>query len=163
MNTGGSAFSQTFQHITAIKLHELERQRETCIKYAEDTLTMSQALKDPVSRFDVLLKRIKRWPGTGSVLSQEHLKYDTWLQQARHDPSISSAQVLQRISNMEVELKQAITRYDYAKLFGDLLKEWLESGDSSLATMGTESTSDEPPTQAKTHRAGRLFSTLYCL
>ena len=58
-----------------------------------------------------------------------------WLKQAKTDPSISQKQLAAWASNLETQLQQAVTRYDYAKLFGDLLGEWLQSGDS-LATSG---------------------------
>jgi len=54
----------------------------------------------------------------------------SWLYQARHDSSISSEQVNAWANTLETELRQAVTRYDYAKLFGDLLDEWISSGDS---------------------------------
>lgn len=54
----------------------------------------------------------------------------SWLYQARHDASISSDQVNSWATTLETELRQAMTRYDYAKLFGDLLNEWISSGDS---------------------------------
>jgi hypothetical protein len=57
----------------------------------------------------------------------------SWLHQAKNDPSLSSAQVDAWCASLETQLRQATTRYDFAKLFGDLLDEWLKSGDS-LAT-----------------------------
>jgi hypothetical protein len=54
----------------------------------------------------------------------------SWLYQARHDGSISREQVNSWATMLDTELRQAMTRYDYAKLFGDLLNEWISSGDS---------------------------------
>ena len=54
----------------------------------------------------------------------------SWLYQARHDGPISSEQANAWANAPETELRQAVTRYDYAKLFGDLLDEWISSGDS---------------------------------
>jgi hypothetical protein len=54
----------------------------------------------------------------------------SWLYQARHDSSISKEQVNSWATTLETELHQAVTRFDYAKLFGDLLDEWISSGDS---------------------------------
>lgn len=58
------------------------------------------------------------------------VSFPSWLHQARHDGSISSEQVNSWATTLEIELRQAVTRYDYAKLFGDLLNEWISSGDS---------------------------------
>jgi hypothetical protein len=54
----------------------------------------------------------------------------SWLHQARNDPSLPSTQVEAWSSSLEIQIRQATTRYDFAKLFGDLLDEWLKSGDS---------------------------------
>ncbi|KAJ3934205.1 MAG: hypothetical protein NXY57DRAFT_714525 [Lentinula lateritia] len=63
MTNSASAFGQTFQYITAIKLHELEKQRETCMKYVDDTLADVKIAKNPVSQLDILLNRIHGWKG----------------------------------------------------------------------------------------------------
>jgi hypothetical protein len=54
----------------------------------------------------------------------------SWLHQAKNDPSLSSTQVDAWSMSLETQLHQATTRYDFAKLFADLLDEWLKSGDS---------------------------------
>ncbi|KIK58068.1 hypothetical protein GYMLUDRAFT_202910 [Collybiopsis luxurians FD-317 M1] len=150
MTNSGSAFGQTFQYITDIKLHELERQREACVKYVQETLAQARAATDPVSHLDILLQRIQGWTGTGlSSLTSSDINlgnYKAFVHQARHDPSIPSAQISGWISTLEGQLDQAVTRYNYAKLFGDLLKEWLQSGDSLAVTSdsNTQTESAEP-------------------
>ena len=67
----GSAFGQTLQYITSIKLQELERQREVCKLYVDETLEQSAAASGPIERVDVLLKRIKEWTGLGTLVSTE--------------------------------------------------------------------------------------------
>jgi hypothetical protein len=77
----------------------------------------------------------------------------SWVRQARSDPSIYREQIEDWALRIERELRQATVRYDYAKLFGDLLEEWLQSGDSLALT-------DKPPemtdNQTKTLREGGL-------
>ncbi|KAE9400502.1 hypothetical protein BT96DRAFT_1018883 [Gymnopus androsaceus JB14] len=105
MSNGGSASGQTFQHITTIKLHELEKQRETCVKHVESTLLQAQAAENPVSHLEILLNRITAWSGSGlASLTSPDIRlndYKAWHHQALNDPSISSSQVLQWISTLE--------------------------------------------------------------
>ena len=148
--TPGTAFSETLQYITAIKLQELERQRDACKAYVDDTLKRASAEEDPIERVSILLDSIRDWKGVGGLVSPTVVisNYDSyvvkrpvtffcsnhvtssWLYQARHDGSISSEQVNSWATTLETELHQAVTRFDYAKLFGDLLNEWISSGDS---------------------------------
>ena len=65
---------------------------------------------------------------TPTYLYSDRLR--SWLYQARQDSSISSEQVNAWANTLETELRQAVTRYDYSKHFGDLLDEWISSGDS---------------------------------
>jgi hypothetical protein len=67
----GAAFSQTLQYITGIKLQELERQRDACKAYVEDTLRLAAAedKDNPIERVSVLLDRIQGWKGLGELVS----------------------------------------------------------------------------------------------
>lgn len=58
------------------------------------------------------------------------------------------------VEQLEKELAQALRRYDYAKLFGDLLSEWLTSGDS----LASSSPSDQPVESRSNKREGAHFS-----
>ncbi|KAF9033484.1 hypothetical protein BDZ89DRAFT_551796 [Hymenopellis radicata] len=79
-----------------------------------------------------------------------------WLHQAQNDPSITSLQVEIWANKLEKELKQAVTRYDYVKLFGDLLGEWLKSGDSlAVSQEPSEASSTEESAHVKGMRKER--------
>jgi hypothetical protein len=67
--TLGVAFSQTLQYITGIKLQELERQRDACKAYVDDTLKLASAEQDPIERVSMLLDRIRDWKGLGTLVS----------------------------------------------------------------------------------------------
>ena len=60
--------SETLQYITAIKLQELERQRDACKAYVDDTLKLASAEEDPIQRVSILLGRIRHWKGPGELL-----------------------------------------------------------------------------------------------
>lgn len=52
-----------------------------------------------------------------------------------------------------------MTRYDYAKLFGDLLGEWLQSGDSLAVADGAPSS--EPMRQEKAEQQDRIQELIF--
>jgi hypothetical protein len=61
------------------------------------------------------------------------------------------------VFTLESQLKQTLTRNDFAKLFGDLLNEWLQSGDSHA--VAEEIAEVEPEISSKTApREGRNFN-----
>ncbi|KAF9022947.1 hypothetical protein BDZ89DRAFT_1018497 [Hymenopellis radicata] len=153
-----SAFGQTLQYITTIKLEELERQRDACTKYVQQTIEQASAHPDPIKRARVLVRGIDNWKGLGSLVSAEVnlTTYKQWLHQAQNDPSITPSQVEIWANKLEKELKQAVTRYDYAKLFGDLLGEWLKSGDSlAVSQEPSEASSTEESAHVKGMRKER--------
>ena len=65
-----------------------------------------------------------------------------WLRQAKTDPTITTEQIQEWGNLLETHLRASVTRFDYAKLFGNLLTEWLQSGDSQ-ATGLTDSDGGE--------------------
>lgn len=82
-----------------------------------------------------------------------------WLHQAKTDPSITAQQIQDWGHLLETHLRASVTRFDYAKLFGNLLTEWLQSGDSQATGSmvsedsddagGSESMSADKPARAE--------------
>jgi hypothetical protein len=84
-----------------------------------------------------------------------------WLHQAKTDPSITTQQIQHWGDLLETQLRASVTRFDYAKLFGNLLTEWLQSGDSQATGPTIPDDSDdvegsEPVTADKPARAEKL-------
>lgn len=73
-----------------------------------------------------------------------------WLHQAKNDPGIATEQVKDWGNVLENDLKSSVTRFDYAKLFGNLLTEWLGSGDSQTTGPAAVATDDTDPKEVKT-------------
>ncbi|EJD41257.1 hypothetical protein AURDEDRAFT_186615 [Auricularia subglabra TFB-10046 SS5] len=148
------AFGETLQYITSIKLQELARQRSACRTYVDSALRDAAAAATPLERVLVLYDRITSWKGLGSLVSDEISlpNYAQWGLQAENDPSIPESLVKTWGDTLEQQLRQTVTRYDYAQLFGDLLKEWLGSGDSlalpTAAPVEVAEDSAPPPTSA---------------
>ena len=84
-----------------------------------------------------------------------------WLHQAKTDPSITAQQIQDWGNLLETHLRAAVARFDYAKLFGNLLTEWLQSGDSQATGPAISDDSDdgvggEPVSSDKPLRAEKL-------
>lgn len=79
--TPGTAFSQTLQYITGIKLQELERQRDACTAYVDETIKLASAEDRPIERVSILLDRIRDWKGLGKLVSSAVVtsNYDSYV------------------------------------------------------------------------------------
>ena len=73
---------------------------------------------------------------------------------------------------METQLRASVTRFDYAKLFGNLLTEWLQSGDSQATgpvvpedsddLEGSDSlTADKPARAEKLEQKDRIRDLIF--
>ncbi|KDQ56321.1 hypothetical protein JAAARDRAFT_179811 [Jaapia argillacea MUCL 33604] len=165
-NEISTALGQTLHFITSIKLKELERQRDTFTAYANKVLGEAEATSDPVTRVSVLIKGIQEWSGLADSISPTHNldNIEKWLDQARSDPSIAEEQLRDWAGILSTQLRHSVTRFDYAKLFGNLLTEWLKSGDSQATASASveapeessESATPSTPTVPQDVRAEKL-------
>jgi hypothetical protein len=128
------------QFITSIKLQELEKQRLAYEAHSEVIAAADAAGDDWVSRVEILLEGVRAWNGSGAlpergvVGSKLDLRnLDLWLLQAKKDPSFHEDVLKGWAETLEIHIKHSRTRFDYAKLFGNLFNEWLSSGDSVTA------------------------------
>ena len=142
-----SSFSRTLQFITSIKLHELEKQRlayQTHAKVIDEANAYGEA-GDIIKKIQVLAKAVKSWTGSASLSSQkivggklQLVDLEFWLQQAKKDPSFSQEIAQGWAETLENHIKHNKTRFESAKLFGNLFNEWLASGDSSALSYQPE-------------------------
>jgi len=139
-NAGSSAgFGQTLQFITTIKLQELEKQRIAYQSHSK-VLESAASAKTPLERVKILLEGVTAWSGSGSVgefdvvggkLKIHDLR--RWIDQATIDPSFSPDVLNGFADTLEQHIRHSLTKFECARLFGNLLNEWLVSGDSSTA------------------------------
>ena len=125
-----SALSETLKFITNVKLKELEKQSKA---YALHSQVLAQASTTPdlVSHAQTLFDAIKQHPALrlgqeetiGGKLDPNNLR--VWLDQAGVDGGVSDDIVRGWIDALEVHIKTAGQRLETAKLFGNLLNEWL--------------------------------------
>jgi hypothetical protein len=166
-----SSFGQAIHFITEIKLQELETQRLAYKEHA-NVLQTAKAIGetgDIIKKVETLAKAIKSWTGSGAVKSDKVVgaklqlgDLEFWLQQAKKDPSFSREIAERWADTLEQHIHHTITRFDAARLFGNLFKEWLASGDSSaVAYQGPsddqdlQDTSSNPETETAFEKLGR--------
>lgn len=146
--TSSAAFGETLQFITSVKLEELEKQRLTYQEHARAVDEANAHDAGSVERVERLLKAVKTWPAasesTGS--GADHLDLDDlelWLAQSKADPAGVPPALLRRWGDaLEARVRRACTSLDYARLFGKLFTEWIESGDGSEASASPATPAD---------------------
>lgn len=70
-SVGSSAFSQTLQFITSVKLQELQRQSETFSKHVDDVINSASMTEDDIDKVQKLLDGVKAWKGLGGLTTTD--------------------------------------------------------------------------------------------
>jgi hypothetical protein len=141
MGSSGGVFSDTLQSITTTKLRELSNKRAFFEDLKSLLLLEVQSDPDQKAKLRKLIEGVKQCFSVrsdrrgrtiiGSVTDKQlevQLKnLERFLQQARHDPSISS----KLLQDWELSLMQRLNvqslKYQYATLYGELVTEWLSA------------------------------------
>ncbi|KAF8662755.1 hypothetical protein AX16_001113 [Volvariella volvacea WC 439] len=150
--------------ITSVKLQELEDQRLDHQKHTASVLAELHAPTssppapegapplDAIRKVELLIENIDmienidKWKGSGSIES-DHVVDGSFDVTSESGENAVSAWV----DTLKNHIKQVGRRFDCAKLFGELFKEWLASGDSSTALPASlyRSVDDGSTTQAR--------------
>jgi len=70
-STGSSAFSQTLQFITSVKLQELQRQSETFSKHVDDVIDRACMAENDIDKVQKLLDGVNTWTGLGGLTTTD--------------------------------------------------------------------------------------------
>ena len=70
-STGSSAFSQTLQFITSVKLQELQRQSETFSQHVDVVVSRASTAKNDIDRVQTLLDGVHAWTGLGGLTTTD--------------------------------------------------------------------------------------------
>jgi len=70
-STGSSAFSQTLQFITSVKLQELQRQSETFYQHVDDVIGRADTAKNDIDKVQALLDGVHAWTGLGGLTTTD--------------------------------------------------------------------------------------------
>jgi hypothetical protein len=68
---GSSAFSQTLQFITSVKLQELQRQSDTFSKHVNDAINDASMAEGDIQKVQILLDGVKAWKGLGGLTTAD--------------------------------------------------------------------------------------------
>jgi len=68
---GSSAFSQTLQFITSVKLQELQHQSETFSRHVDDVINRSSIAENDIERVQELLDGVNAWKGLGGLTTTD--------------------------------------------------------------------------------------------
>ena len=133
-----TSFNQTLQFITSVKLAELEKQRAAFHAHAKVIDEANALGRSSIERVERLLAAVRSAPSAGAASSTLSVaggvslaNLDLWIAQAKSDPSISPAQIAGWADALEQHLRHSEASFDYARLFGQLFTEWLQSADTS--------------------------------
>ena len=137
-NSSSAAFSETLQFITSVKLTELEKQRAAYYDHAKLIDEANALGRSSVERVERLLRAVRSAPSAGASSSTLAIagglslpNLELWIAQAKSDPSIPPTQIAHWGDALEQHLRRGGASFDYARLFGQLFTEWLQSADTS--------------------------------
>jgi hypothetical protein len=128
------------QFITTLKLKELEKQRAAYEEYASVIVNADAKGDDLPRKLEMLLQKVQSWTGSGAVDESSTVagklnlsNLEMWIAQAKKDPGFSQDVLNRWKDSLEEYIKNSQRKFDGARLFGNLLTEWLDSGDSRIA------------------------------
>ncbi|KAK0900148.1 hypothetical protein LTR02_009307 [Friedmanniomyces endolithicus] len=140
MASTGSLYSQTLQDITNTKLSELAKRRESFEQHRTRILAAAQGDADVAGSLVAISEIIATCFGIHTVDGQivrgstEHTgleidlkNLERFLAQAKYDPTISAANLLQWRSKLLRHVEIQSLKYAYAWLYGQLTTEWLSA------------------------------------
>ncbi|MCJ1278830.1 hypothetical protein MMC21_006649 [Puttea exsequens] len=119
-----TATAQSMQNITTTKLAALSAKQQTFETAKQRILEAVPSKEDPASKVRVLLDAFANLElPTPSSLSTANIR--RFLEQSRHDTSISSSRLQEWQFALEKALDVPSQKYEHASLFGRLVMEWL--------------------------------------
>jgi hypothetical protein len=131
--------SQTLSTITSIKLDELSRQRSNFEAGKARLLEDVAGEPNQCEKLAILLGRIEHLNSMGKLdnplLSLKNVRQ--FLEQARSDPSVSEKLQKNWQLKLESELDIHSLKYEYASLYGKLVKEWIAASEDTLSDGGS--------------------------
>jgi hypothetical protein len=139
MATESKLLSQTLQSITKTKTREQDRRRQTFEMSKSKLLKSSAQITDDRQRAKALLDGYKDLAssnkGVRSVDADRKIFTDNiarYIEQAHHDPSISSETIKGFESTLTKKLQQESQRLEYANLYYRLLAEWTDANSKPM-------------------------------
>lgn len=137
-----TALTQSMYQITATKLAALSEQQQRWEINKSLILEESTRGSHPWEKVKALLDGYERYKvPVPSDLSAENLR--SFLEQSRHDPSVSSSLLQGWQTTLEKALDVPSRKYEHASLFGRLVMEWLTKARESPSKLTESEDIDE--------------------
>ncbi|KAL6721833.1 hypothetical protein ACLMJK_000938 [Lecanora helva] len=137
-----TALTDSMRNVTAIKLSTLSKQQKSYETQKHRTLDAVATEQDPRAKVKLLLDAFDKRKFVGHQnVSRVNLKH--FLEQCRHDPSISASLLSKWQASLEQDLDIGSRRYEHAALFGRLVMQWLQNRTISPSAT-SEGGSDDP-------------------
>jgi len=129
--------SHTLSSITSIKLEEISNQQATFKDGKSDLLQIIEAEPNQENKIRFILDHVDNLATMGNLDDNESISLaniQKFLGQAHHDPSVSEALQKDWQNKIEKQLDIHSLRYEYASLYGRLVKEWLSASDNEASS-----------------------------
>jgi hypothetical protein len=126
--------SQTLSSITAIKLNQLQKQREA---YEDKKRALCEDVAsevDTAKRAKKLLKGCEGLKPFGLRRIETLSGLDKFFDQAEYDPSVTQSMLKKYEDEIHGHLRTQANKYEFASLYGKLIKEWTAAGGSNVAS-----------------------------
>jgi hypothetical protein len=125
-----SAVLSTLHHVTERKLSKLAEQRQKFESHKKSILEAVRKEPSQAKKVRMLLDGCQKYGITGRIGVQVK-NIERFLDQADHDPSVSSSLLHEWQQKIERDLNIQSLKYKYADLFGRLVTEWIENPNSA--------------------------------
>ncbi|KAL2136927.1 hypothetical protein VTI74DRAFT_88 [Chaetomium olivicolor] len=126
--------SQTLSSITAIKLDQLQKQKDTYEAKKRSLCEDVISEVDTTKRVKKLLKGSEELQSVGLGKNKALSELESFLDQAEYDPSVTEGLLQEYEAEIHRHLNAQTNKYQFASLYGKLVEEWIASGHSAAAS-----------------------------
>ncbi|KAJ3317405.1 hypothetical protein HDU93_004106, partial [Gonapodya sp. JEL0774] len=130
-----------FRSVAAIKLQELQRQRERLNRHYDEAVADAAKETKLLSKLASLYSGIKSATFSGAPLHPAIANLENLLERAEWDPTVTDGVILGWIDSLQMEIQRGRRRAEFAWLFGKILSEWFDA--NSEDEQAKESGGDE--------------------
>ncbi|KAL2018034.1 hypothetical protein VTK56DRAFT_1350 [Thermocarpiscus australiensis] len=125
--------SQTLSSITAVKLEQLQTQKDAYESRKRSLFEDVDSEPDTAKRVKKLLEGSKELQSVGLKKDIAFSELHDFLDQAEFDPSVTESLLLGYEEELRNHLLAQTNKYEFATLYGKLVEEWTASGSSESA------------------------------
>ncbi|KAG7288957.1 hypothetical protein NEMBOFW57_005317 [Staphylotrichum longicolle] len=126
--------SQTLSSITAIKLDQLQKQKDAYESKKRSLCEEVVAEVDTAKRAKKLLKGSEELQPLGLKSNAALSSLSEFFDQAEFDPSVTEPLLKEYEAEIHNHLRAQTNKYEFASLYGKLVEEWIASGTSDAAS-----------------------------